>query len=59
MTETTGPFEDEFDAYLAEQLKDPGFRRAFERAEWVSARWYRRFLNRHEPWLLRRAGSPS
>ena len=37
---------DEFDVYLAERLKDPQFRDAYERAEWINARWWRRLLNR-------------
>ena len=43
---------DDLDEFLAEQMQDPGFRRALERAEWVSARWWRRMLNRRAPSLL-------
>lgn len=43
---------DELDEYLDEALRDPSFAAAYRRAEWIDARWWRRFLNRHG--LLRR-----
>jgi hypothetical protein len=46
---------DDLDEFLAEQMQVPPFRRAFERSEWVHARWHRRFLNRWAPRLLRTA----
>lgn len=47
---------DEFDAFLAGQMENPVFAAAFRRAEWVDARWYRRWLNRWAPRLLRTRG---
>ena len=44
---------DDFDEYLAGAMADPAFRRAYERAEWVSARWWRRVASRWAPSLLR------
>jgi hypothetical protein len=44
---------DDLDLYLTEQMQNPGFREAYERAEWIDEKWWRRFLNRWAPFLLR------
>lgn len=43
---------DEFREYLAEAMEDPLFRLEYERAEWITARWWRRLLNRYR-WCSR------
>jgi hypothetical protein len=47
---------DELEAYLANA--GPGFRAAYQRAEWIDARWWRRTLNAHAPRLLRSPSLP-
>ena len=43
---------DDLDEYLAGQIQNPPFRYAYERAGWVSARWWRRAGERWAPRLL-------
>jgi hypothetical protein len=49
---------DELDEYLAGALADPAFAAAYARAQWVSARWWRRLAERWAPRLQRGPVNP-